>query len=1008
MHHIPPPSTVLIAFHTFLRDQLLLILLFAAPALGAAQETTEALTRWATYLGGVGDDDVRSIAVDDFGHVYVAGRTTAGTLLGNDTSGRSGLTHQRTYGGGNSDAFLAKFAPQGSMLWCTYFGGPGDDEAVRVVLTAMNGAYLVGHTTSTDSIATDTLALQPDIGGGSDLFVARFTEYGLLVGATYLGGPEDERASGAALDALGRLLICGQSNGPNTFSAYTPIQPWSAGIDGLLVCLTSTDSLTSGTYFGGTGDDEFVYVAGGDSASFTVLGNTTGSTGLATAGAPFPQPLGGADAFIVRMDTNLTVLRASYFGGTADDRAMGLSITDSTFIICGETRSDSIHTDTTSHQPLRAGDADGFLAVLDTTFAVTAFTYFGGPAYDAITAIRSDMLGSIYAVGLTASDTAIASGSGMLGGPMDAFALRFDSLQSPTWSRYLGAMNEDEALAMDLVGHTGVIVGGRTASVSDLSVNGHQMVHGGGSWDGFTTRMNQIISTICTGICTATSTGYGGGSSTCNGVSPPLPYFDVCLGDSIQFIVYGGALGSSAHWMWYADVCGQPENYLTTGDTITLFPTESFTLFVRAEGPGHATGCKSLPIVVHTYPAPAVTLNDTVCAGMPITMEGIGAEQFLWGIGDSTAMGTSAVITAPPNSGSYAVNITATNGPSCSVQLTDTVIVRGLPDPLWSISPLSCHGSGDGMIQLDSTFVNTIAITWQHDGSSLPTVELLAEGTYIATLEDLFGCTTTDTLIVTQPVPLIDSVHVEDALCGAATGSAEVITSSISPGLNFSWSGDLGGGTSVDGLLPGMYTVTATDSAGCTRSVALSIIAIGSIHVFVAADTLWAEEGESSLHCSLTPADSTANIQWAPSTGLAEPNAASTACIVTDTTLYIITVSNVNGCTASDTVLVIPEFTPPPITDPPCGEAFLPDIFSPNGDGLNDGLCLLGGCYNSMALNIHDHWGRSLYSSTQVDGCWDGTLNGQQVPAGKYVYTLTAERTTGEVIERTGTVTIVR
>ena len=81
--------------------------------------TVTAEARWSTYLGGIGDDQVLSIATDAFGHVYVAGRTTEGLLLGNDTTGQSGLTHQTTFGGGASDAFLAKIAPQGSVLWCS-------------------------------------------------------------------------------------------------------------------------------------------------------------------------------------------------------------------------------------------------------------------------------------------------------------------------------------------------------------------------------------------------------------------------------------------------------------------------------------------------------------------------------------------------------------------------------------------------------------------------------------------------------------------------------------------------------------------------------------------------------------------------------------------------------------------------------------------------------------------------------------------------------------------------
>src|SRR5690606_27416915 len=134
-----------------------------------------------------------------------AGRTRDSMLRGNDTNGNSGFTHQRYYGGGGSDAFLAKYASHGALLWCTYFGGTGDDEAVQVVVKGTDEVYLVGNTTSVDSIATDTLSYQGAPGGGTDMFVARFSQDGLLLGATYFGGPAEERATGAALDAWGRL-----------------------------------------------------------------------------------------------------------------------------------------------------------------------------------------------------------------------------------------------------------------------------------------------------------------------------------------------------------------------------------------------------------------------------------------------------------------------------------------------------------------------------------------------------------------------------------------------------------------------------------------------------------------------------------------------------------------------------------------------------------------------------------------------------------------------------------
>ncbi|HRF82121.1 MAG TPA: hypothetical protein PL070_18760, partial [Flavobacteriales bacterium] len=84
-------------------------------------------------------------------------------------------------------------------------------------------------------------------------------------------------------------------------------------------------------------------------------------------------------------------------------------------------------------------------------------------------------------------------------------------------------MSEEETKAMAVFGNTYVYVGGRTASADNFAVLGHQMAHGGGTWDGYTTRMVQERSTAPAGICTGTSAAYGGNGGSggsCYTVSP--------------------------------------------------------------------------------------------------------------------------------------------------------------------------------------------------------------------------------------------------------------------------------------------------------------------------------------------------------------------------------------------------------------------------------------------------------------------------------------------------------
>jgi gliding motility-associated-like protein len=1010
--HLPCSASLLYLGNTTRSSRygaLLLGLLLSIAAWG--QTTITAERSWISYLGGEGDDQVLCVALDAFGHVYVVGRTAGGLLLGNDTTGQSGLTHQAVFAGGGSDAFLAKFAPQGSVLWMTYFGGEGDDEAVAVVVTEMDGVYLVGNTTSATGIATDTLAYQTVPGGGTDLFIARFTEYGLLLGATYFGGADEDLASGSALDVNGRLLVCGSSTGGSGLSGNVlPLQPYTAGTDGLLLLYAGTDSLMLGTYVGGEGDDVLVQVVPGDSSGVVLLGNTTSSTGIATSDGLTTELQGDQDAFLLKADTNLVTLRGTYFGGAAFDRATGMARQGDRIAICGISHSDTLYTDSTSYRPTNSGGGDGFLALLDTALTLSRCTFVGDTAYDALMAVSFDAMGMCFVAGITASDSSVATAtqSGfMLNGPTDGLLMRFEEDLALTWARYLGALGEEEAHALAVAGHTALFVGGRTGSSELFSYAGHQMDYGGGVSDGFTARLDQVTSTICEGICVGGMFGGGGGYGV-NGVSPPLLQYDVCLGDTVTFIVYGGALGYQAEWMWYADDCGNPQRFITMGDTISFVATESFNLSVRAESMHHVTGCRYLPIVVHTYPQPVVSATDTLCAGSPIVLQGSYAETFHWTLGDTTVTGAQAELPAPLTPGPVMVQVSAVNGPACAVQLELPVFVRPLPETHWMVNDVSCADGTDGAIALDSTLAATVDISWSQAGLQGAVLSGLGAGTYIATVTDLGGCITIDTLVVHMPPALLDSVSTVDALCGEAVGSAQVHGPGNTAGLLFDWGNGADTLFAVQGLPPGLYTVVVTDSAGCMEQRSFSIEAIGTISVVIAGDTVVAEDGTVQLQCYTLPPDSLASYLWTPATGLDDPLIPSPTCTVDDTTTYVVHVLSALGCTASDTVVVVPLFTIPPTLPEPCGEAFLPELFSPNNDGLNDELCVLGGCFTSLLLNIYDRWGQLVFVGNTADECWDGSHGGTTLPPGAYAFTLSATRSTGEAVERTGVITLKR
>lgn len=161
----------------------------SADAFLALFEPSTGFRVWGTYFGGPGAEDVasvRSIATDDSSNVFITGHTAS--TSGIATAG----AWQTTYGGGDEDAFLAKYTSSGYLAWSTYFGG-SDVDMSRAAAFDGQGIYICGVTTSTNNIATPGAFL--DTGGGSSAyyqgFIARFNVIvpcapGVLSGPSHL------------------------------------------------------------------------------------------------------------------------------------------------------------------------------------------------------------------------------------------------------------------------------------------------------------------------------------------------------------------------------------------------------------------------------------------------------------------------------------------------------------------------------------------------------------------------------------------------------------------------------------------------------------------------------------------------------------------------------------------------------------------------------------------------------------------------------------------------------
>lgn len=86
---------------------------------------------------------------------------------------------------------------------------------------------------------------------------------------------------------------------------------------------------------------------------------------------------------------------------------------------------------------------------------------------------------------------------------------------------------------------------------------------------------------------------------------------------------------------------------------------------------------------------------------------------------------------------------------------------------------------------------------------------------------------------------------------------------------------------------------------------------------------------------------------------------------------------------------------------------YIPDAFTPNGDGINDTFGIAGQAIKSFNMRIYNRWGELMFESDNAAQQWDGNYKGQRVPQGVYVYQLSAQASTGQQAAKKGTVTVV-
>jgi gliding motility-associated-like protein len=300
----------------------------------------------------------------------------------------------------------------------------------------------------------------------------------------------------------------------------------------------------------------------------------------------------------------------------------------------------------------------------------------------------------------------------------------------------------------------------------------------------------------------------------------------------------------------------------------------------------------------------------------------------------------------------------------------------------------------------------TVIYSWNPGGSASPSFTASTAGVYNVVVTDaVSSCSTTAQFTVTGNTitPNLSSNATGNFPCGAS--NTTLTASSTNTNVTYSWSGPIGAvitgsATNTPTIdMAGNYVVTVTDpTTGCTNSQTVAVVQTSITALFTADPT----SGISPLTVNFTNQTIGATTySWNLGNG-------STSSATNPNTVYnaggtytIELLASSGSCSASySTTIVVEDGL----------SLVIPNVFTPNGDGINDVFSITATGIKEISLSIFNRWGLKLYEFTGPKAAWDGIIsgNGAKASDGTYFFFVKATGYDDKLIEKNGTVNLFR
>jgi len=736
------------------------------------------------------------------------------------------------------------FAQTPNWLWAKKAGGVNGDRPQTIAVDVSGNIYMAGYFNSPTITFGATILTNM---GVTNIFLVKYDASGNVIWAQSAGGTSNDIANSIAIDMAGNVYLSGNFISTSITFGSTIIYNNGGAADIFLVKFDANGNVIWAKTAGGVGYD-VPYSIEVDLSDNIYMAGTYDAT--FTFGSTVLTWVGVNDLFILKYDANGNPLWAKSAGGVSDDDAMSVALDGSgNIFMTGYFKSNTItigsHVLTNSNSN---NTSDIFLVKYDPNGNVLFAKSAGGTLPDEALSVGVDSSGNSYITGWFESST-MSFGSTFVTnsnsvGSFDSFLTKYDTNGNVQWAKSTGGLCMDEAYSVS------VDATGNTFMAGWFMGNG--IINFGSSvYLTNTVGNNMFIAKYNTNGNALWAKDVGGGN---NNIAT-----NIAVDASDNAYVAG----------WY-------ENSTIVFDTTVLTNAGNDDVFLAKIGL-----CTINTLISHTESCYGSN-NGTATA----TVSGVdGPYTYLWNT--IPIQTTATVYSLTP--GIYSVTVTDAN--SCSAKYSVIINENPLPSVNESDDTTVCDSINNAVL----TASGGSSYLWSYNNLTTPTISISTDTTttYFVTVTDNNGCFASDSIVITiNPSPHAEAFN-DTIVCGSIYN--DVLTANGGNSYLWSYNNLNTQSITVTTDTTSIYTVTVTNAEGCTAfdSVIITVNPLPIANVIKdttvcngTKDTLFASGGVSYLwnYNNLT----TQNIVVSPSA----------------TATYTVTITDINGCTASDNATI--------------------------------------------------------------------------------------------------------